>query len=125
MHRLALIAALAIPAPALPPPDPAHAGFLDAPRLQALCAAEGPDAAAGQALCLGYVTGVADGLLIPRARGRRTIVCPPADATPLAVVAAVRRQSRYAVAAAGVGAADFVRFALERAWPCPIERSRP
>ena len=27
--------------------------------------------------------------------------------------------------AAGVGAADFVRFALERAWPCPIERSRP
>lgn len=125
MHPLALIAILAIPAPALPPPDPTHAGFLDAPRLQALCAAEGPDAAAGQALCLGYITGVADGLLIPRARGRRTTFCPPADATPMAAVAAVRRQSRQAIGATGVGAADFVRVALERAWPCPIERSRP
>ncbi|WP_430421096.1 hypothetical protein [Phenylobacterium sp.] len=69
MHRLVLIAALAIPAPALPPPEPTHPGFLDAPRLQALCAAEGVDAAAGHALCLGYVTGVADSLLIPRAGG--------------------------------------------------------
>ena len=125
MHRLVLIAALAIPAPALPPPEPTHPGFLDAPRLQALCAAEGVDAAAGHALCLGYVTGVADSLLIPRARGRRTTICPPADATPMAAVSAVRRQSRQAIAAAGVGAADFVRVALERAWRCPMERSLP
>jgi|GEM_PF-3796647 len=125
MHRLAAIALLAIPAPALPPPDPTHPGFLDAPRLQSLCAAEGPGAAAAQALCLGYVTGLADGLLVPRARGRRTTVCPPADATPSAAVAAVKRHGRYASAATGVGAADFVRFALERAWPCPVERSRP
>lgn len=125
MHRLAAIALLAIPVPALPPPEPTHPGFLDAPRLQSLCAAEGPDAGAAQALCLGYVTGMADGLLAPRAGGRRTTICPPADATPAAAVAAVKRQGRYASGATGVGAADFVRFALERAWPCPVQRSRP
>lgn len=125
MHRLAAIALLAIPAPAPPPPAPTHPGFVDAPRLQALCAASGPDAAAAQALCLGYVTGLADSLLIPRARGRRRMVCPPPGATPSAAVAAVTRHGRYASAAMGVGAADFVRFALERAWPCLEADARP
>lgn len=124
MHRLAALALLAIPTPALPPPDPTHPGFLDAPRLQALCATEGPDMVSARSLCLGYVTGAMDALLVPRVRGRRVTVCPPADATPIAAVAAVTRHARYASSATGVGAADFVRFALERAWPCPIERSR-
>lgn len=121
MRRLAAIALMAIPAPALPPPEPTHPGFVDAPRLQALCAA---DAASARALCLGYVTGAADSLLVPRGRSRRATVCPPADLTPGDAVAAVTRYGRYASGAAGVGAADFVRFALERAYPCPIERSR-
>jgi hypothetical protein len=121
MRRLAAIALMAIPAPALPPPVPTHPGFVDAPRLQALCSA---DAASARALCLGYVTGATDALLVPRGRGRRATLCPPADLTAMDAVDAVTRHSRNASGAAGVGAADFVRFALERAWPCPIEGSR-
>ena len=124
MRRLAAIALMAIPAPALPPPEPTHPGFIDAPRLQALCRAEGAGAASAHALCLGYVTGAADALLVPRGRSRRATVCPPADLTPGDAVVVVTRYGRHASGAAGVGAADFVRFALERAYPCPIERSR-
>lgn len=109
---------LATVATALPPPVPTHPGFFDAPRLTALCNAEGPDAAAAQGLCLGYVSGAVDALLVPRRRGRTATVCPPADFTPKAAVAVVLRYRRYAEGAAGTGAADFVRFALERAWPC-------
>ena len=109
---------------ALPPPEPKHPAFLDAPRLQALCDADGPDAASAKTFCLGYVTGVVDQLLTrPPQRGGPTI-CPSADFTPVAAVAAVQRYERYAISAKGVGAADFVRYALERAYPCPIERTR-
>ena len=51
--------------------------------------------------------------------------CPPDEAwlagfgTPLETQIA-----RFARDAKGIGAADFVRFALERAYPCPVERSR-
>ena len=124
MRRLVAIALMAIPTSALPPPEPTHPGFFDAPRLQALCSAEGPDASSARAICLGYVTGAVDEMLARGARRRRAAVCPPDDLTPSAALAAVMRQSRYASTANGVGAADFVRFALERAYPCPFERSR-
>lgn len=102
----------------LPSPAPTHPGFFDAPGLAAMCSAEGPDAVAARGLCLGYVTGAVDALLVPRRRGRAATVCPPADATPKDAVAVVLRYRRYAEGAKGLGAADFVRFALERAWPC-------
>lgn len=109
---------------ALPAPAPTHPGFVDAAQLAAVCSAEGADAAVQRALCLGYVTGVADQLLA-RPPGRRPpTVCPPADLTPKATLDAVLRHSRFAATAKGIGAADFVRFALERAYPCPIDRSR-
>ena len=107
----------------LPPPAPTHLGFLDAARLQAVCSADGPNASEARALCLGYVTGALDQLLA-RAAGRRpATVCPPPGLTPQEAVEAVMRYDRYAVTARGVGAADFIRFALERAYPCPVERS--
>jgi hypothetical protein len=110
---------------ALPPPAPTHPGFLDAARLQALCSAEGPDAASARSLCLGYVTGAVDEILARSGRRGRAAVCPPADLTPKAALAVVMRHRRYTSTANGVGATDFVRFALERAYTCPIQRSRP
>lgn len=109
---------------ALPPPVSTHPGFVDAAQLAAVCTASGPDAAVQRALCLGYVTGVTDHLLA-RSPGRRPpSVCPPPDLTPKAALDAVMLHVRFATNAKGIGAADFVRFALERAYPCPIDRSR-
>ena len=50
------------PAPVMMP------GFVDAPRLLSLCKAEGPDAKSGQAICLGYVIGVVDQLMVQQSR---------------------------------------------------------
>ncbi|TAJ71993.1 MAG: hypothetical protein EPO51_12835 [Phenylobacterium sp.] len=109
---------------ALPPPVPTHPGFVDAAQLAAICSADGPEAEGPRALCLGYVTGAVDQLLA-RVPGRRpATVCPPADLTPKAAVDAVMRYARFAATGKGIGAADFVRFALERAYPCPVDRSR-
>lgn len=124
MRGLAAVALMTIPSAPLPPPEPTHPGFVDAVQLEALCRAEGPDAGTGRAICLGYVTGVVDTLLLPR-KGRGGRVCPRDNPTPADAVAAVMRHSRYASAAPGVGAADFVRFALERAWPCPPDGILP
>lgn len=109
----------------LPPPGPTHPGFLDAAQLAAACAAEGPAAESARAVCLGYVTGAVDQMLA-RPPGRRpSSICPPSDLTPKAALEAVMRQARFATTAKGVGAADFVRYALERAYPCPVQGSRP
>ncbi|WP_293677232.1 Rap1a/Tai family immunity protein [uncultured Phenylobacterium sp.] len=108
---------------ALPPPGPTTPGFLDAARLQAVCADSGPEAAPARAFCLGYVMSVADQVLARPPRRTGPMVCPPADFTGKAAVEAVQRYGRYADK--GVSATEFVRFALGRAYPCPIERTRP
>ena len=108
---------------ALAPRPATHPGFVDAAQLNAVCHAEGPDAAAARALCLGYVTGAVDQILARTSSRRLPTVCLPADLTPKAALDAVLRYDRFAASAKGVGAADFVRFALERAYPCPVERS--
>lgn len=103
----------------LPPNEP---GFLDAPRLVVLCRADGPDAQSARTLCLGYVVGSLDQLLALEAKqdeGRRTI-CPPQDMTAEDAVRAVVRYSRFAETAKGLGAAGFVKFALEDTYPCPM-----
>jgi len=108
---------------ALPPPEPTHLGFVDAAQLAGACAAEGPDAVSARAFCLGYVTGAVDQLLARPAGRRPPTICPPSDLTPKAALDAVMRHVRFANGAKGIGAADFVRFGLERAYPCPVERS--
>ena len=113
MHWLILLTVVT----SLPPPAPTHAGFLDAARLQALCNAEGPDAASARSLCLGYVTGAVDQMLARTGRGAPAMICPPGELTPKLALAAVLRRTRYASTATGIGAAGFVRFALEQAYP--------
>lgn len=107
------------------PPEPFRPGFLDAVRLQALCNAEGSDAVSARSLCLGYVTGAVDQLLNSTDGGGRATICPPPDLTPKLALMAVLRRARYASTATGVGAADFVRFVLEQAYPCPFEPLAP
>jgi hypothetical protein len=88
-----------------------------------MCADTGPEATSAKVYCLGYVMGVADQLLARPSRRTGPTVCPPADFSGKAAVEAVQRYRRYA--AKGVGAAEFVRFALERAYPCRVQQSRP
>jgi len=109
----------------LPPQPPTHPGFVDAARLQAMCDAEGPDAAMARVVCLGYVMGVVDQLLARPTARRPAAICPPPDFTPKAALEAVMRHTRFASTAKGIGAADFVRFALQQAYPCPTERTVP
>jgi hypothetical protein len=115
---------IAIIVTALPPPEPTHPAFLDAARLQAVCADDGPDAASAKLLCMGYVMGVADQLLARPSRRGGPSICLSADFTPRAAVEAVQRRAPHIRTTEGVGAAEFVRSALERAYPCPINRSR-
>lgn len=104
----------------LPPPPPSQPGFIDAARLAALCGAAGPDSQSARSLCLGYVVGSVDQLMALQARRGRATVCLPKDLTAESAMKAVVRHSRYASTATGVGAAGFVRLALEQAYPCPV-----
>src|SRR3569833_4429092 len=98
-----------------PPPPAMLPGFLDAAKLMTFCEAKGDDAAAGRALCMGYVVGAVDQLVAQQARrdeSRRTI-CAPKTLTPNDAVAAVVKYSRFATTAKSIAASGFVRFAME------------
>jgi hypothetical protein len=104
------------------PPPPTMPGFFDAARLAAVCSADGPDAKSGQAICMGYVVGAVDQLMVQQARRdeiRRTI-CPPKTLSATDAMKAVVKYSRFASTAHGIGAASFVRFAMEDTYPCAI-----
>ena len=78
------------------------------------------DAAAGRAICIGYVVGSVDQLMAQQARReapRRTI-CPPSGMTADEAMKAVVRYSRFGSTATGVGASAFVKFAMEDSFPC-------
>ena len=102
-------------------PGPASVpGFIDAPKLAEICAAEAPD---GKAICMGYVAGVLDQVISYQARlprARRTI-CLPADMTVNRAVDAVQASADWAKTSEGVGASGFVKYALERAYPCEAQ----
>jgi predicted RecA/RadA family phage recombinase len=104
------------PAPAMMP------GFLDAAKLVSICNASGPDAKSGRSICMGYVVGVVDQLMAGQARGddAREAICPPKPVTVTDAVAAVVKYSRFATTARGIGAASFVRFAMEETYPCQV-----
>ena len=96
-------------------------GFIDAPKLAEICAAEAPD---GKAICLGYVAGVVDQVVAYQARlpAERRTICLPRDMTVNRAVDAVQASADWAKTSEGVGASGFVKFALERAFPCEAQR---
>ena len=117
MHLL-LALSLTVGAPTLP-------GFIDAPRLVALCTETGEGFESARSLCLGYVVGALDELLVRQsATGIRT-VCLPADLTARQALTQVMHQAAIVEAGKGVSAASFVQFALEQAYPCDPGRDAP
>jgi hypothetical protein len=113
---LPILAAAALAAAA---PVPTY-GFFDGESLVAACTATGPTAVAQQALCFGYVSGAVDMVLTQQALTRldgRT-VCPPTGLRLQTALQAVLERAAWAARARGVGAASFVKAALEDAYPC-------
>jgi hypothetical protein len=94
-------------------------GFLDAPSLIRLCNVTGPDAGGARALCIGYVVGVVDRLLMDQSRQEAPKVCLPSGITAEQLVGAVMVHHRWTVSDVPIGASDFIRSALELAYPCP------
>jgi hypothetical protein len=99
---------------------PAMLGFIDAATLSGICSPSSPKANEGLPVCLSYITGAADQLLAEQAMwapGERTI-CLPRDVSAKAVMAAVNAYAGWSASAKGVSGANFVKFAMEQAYPC-------
>jgi hypothetical protein len=106
---------------------PAMLGFVDAAELSQFCAAAGPLDRDPRLVCLSYVTGAVDQILAQQALGDpayRTI-CLPGDVTADAVMREVTAYAGWSREAKGVSAANFVRFAMERAYPCRLAETEP
>lgn len=102
------------------PQPPVMFNFLDAADLLGHCAAKDAVAEVRHSLCLGYIAGAMDqvlmqqGMLYPEER----TVCPPADLTLNAAMASVLDHATWAAREQGLGASGLVKFALEQAYPC-------
>jgi hypothetical protein len=109
------------------PPPAMMPGFMDTSKLVAMCKADGPDAQAGQAICMGYVAGALDQLLAQQSRreGPRRTICVPNSMTVNDAVTAVVKYSRFAVTARGIGASSFIKFAMEDTYPCQVRGVGP
>jgi hypothetical protein len=107
-------------AAAAPASPPEMLGFLDAATLSGFCGATGAQTRDGRMVCLSYVTGAADQLLAEQALkgpSERTI-CIPRTANAETVMRAVAAYAPWSATAKGVSAANFVKFALQQAYPC-------
>jgi hypothetical protein len=121
MSIVAILAAFAMAGGGAGPAAPASMlGFMDAATLSGFCNAAAPQAKEGLPVCLSYITGAADQLLAEQAMwapDERTI-CLPKDVTAKGVMASVNAYAGWSASAKGVSAANFVKFALEQAYPC-------
>lgn len=108
------------------PPAIQLQGFVSAGVLRTICLAPGEDPDHGADLCLGYVAGVADGLLAREAQRRpaRRKLCIPAGVAVDDLRDAVLAYLPTANAADDVGAAPMVRAALEATFPCGAPKGR-
>ncbi|HZZ32460.1 MAG TPA: Rap1a/Tai family immunity protein [Phenylobacterium sp.] len=116
MRWLILITAMA----GLSPPAPSIHGFMDSAALIATCKAEDAAAPTKTAVCLGYIAGVMDQLMLEQSdlQPEARTICPPPALTVNAAKAAVLRRDGWAVTSRPVGAAGFVKAAFEDAFPC-------
>lgn len=114
MLKLAIIASLVAS-----PPGPLM-GFFDGQGLVEACTATGEQAIAQHAVCLGYVSGAVDMALSEQASvtPERRLVCPPMGTKLGQAVTAVLARASWASRARGLGAASFVKLALQDAYPC-------
>lgn len=115
MISLLLAAALAAS-----PQPPVMYNFFDATDLLGHCAARDDKAALRNALCMGYVAGAMDQLLMQQAAldSQDRTICPPTTLTLQGVVGHVLDHASWAARERGLGASGLVRFALEQSYPC-------
>ncbi len=104
-------------------PPPTIHGFMDSAKLVATCKADDPADATSEArisVCLGYVAGVMDALMLDQSQRdpeARTI-CPTSTLTVSAARDAVMQRAGWSVTTRPVGAAGFIEAAFEDAFPC-------
>lgn len=100
---------------------PPMLGFFDSPTLAATCLATGETAPIKRSVCLGYIAGAIDQLMMNQGLndGEKRTICPPSRLTLDAAAGAVLARTSWAAAAGkGLSAAGFVKYALEDAYPC-------
>lgn len=124
--RLAALVLLAPTGPALAAPAPDMLGFIDAATLSGFCTSTGEKAKEGRTICLSYVTGAVDQLLAEQSLGppdaRR--ICLPVGITAQAVLKTINAHAGWSSTAKGISAANFIRHAMEQAYPCQEQSDR-
>ncbi|HEX5379851.1 MAG TPA: Rap1a/Tai family immunity protein [Phenylobacterium sp.] len=121
---MSLVFVLALAVAPAPPPGPAMSGFLDAQQLRNLCLADQIDPSTRRALCLGYIAGAVDQLLV-RAASRPTTrreFCVPRGATVEEVGTVILHRLSRPQDLTGISAASAIRSALHAEYPCPPSR---
>jgi Rap1a immunity proteins len=100
---------------------PPMVGLFDSVTLAETCRASGQTSGSKQSVCLGYIAGAIDQLMMSQAlkdSDSRTI-CPPAGMTLDTATQAVLDRTGWAASTGkGLSAAGFVKFAMEDAFPC-------
>jgi hypothetical protein len=114
---LSLILAAAL---AASPQPPVMYNFFDAADLLGHCAARDDNAPVRQSLCLGYVAGALDQILLQQAMldPQDRTICPPAGLTLQGAVAHILDHASWAARERELGASGLVRFAFEQSYPC-------
>jgi len=102
------------------PQPPLMYNFFDAPDLLGHCGARDDKAHVRQALCLGYVAGALDQLMMEQAMldPQERTICPPPGLTLDAAVSHILDHASWAARERDLGASGLVRFALEQSYPC-------
>jgi len=114
---LSLIFAAAV---AASPQPPVMYNFFDAADLLGHCAARDDKRDQRQALCMGYVAGALDQLLLDQAMldPQARTICPPQGLSLQGAVSHILEHATWAAREQGLGASGLVRFAFEQSYPC-------
>ena len=120
---LPLLAAATVTLQAPAPPEDRH-GFLEARKLFELCK-EGVELATdSMPVCVGYIIGAVDQMLLP-GDPREPAACFPEETTGAELVMTVLAYEPLAEGLEGVAAADVLRHIFADAYPCPIRQAAP
>lgn len=115
-----MIAFVLAAALAASPQPPLLYNFFDAADLLGHCAARDDKAEVRQSLCMGYVAGALDQLLMQQAtlNPEDRSICPPPGLTLQGAVIHILDHASWAARERDLGASGLVRFALEQSYPC-------
>lgn len=107
-----------------PAPPEGHPGFLEAGALFELCREGGELATDSMSVCVGYIVGAVDQMLVP-GDTREPAACFPPETTGAELVMTVLAYEPAVEAIGSVAAADFLRHVFADAYPCPLKQAAP